>query len=322
MAAVGRRSAGAACAAAGTTGASAAADRMVLRDVCTPRPKPSRVNAGWRARHDSGPSTSRSFAANPSGSPAGWPYSPPEKPLCEPGNTTGSTPSCAATDRAPRAGHSWLDSAPDRDREPVAERPQGVEVRARRSGRWGCCGRSRWCGRRRPRSGRPNAAGSGAGRREPVRGELAVVHDEPDELRQPGPEPLLPVGLDHVLGDLVEHLAVGQVGDRRRLVGHGPRHVVGVRRDQRHQVHRSPAGAEAVDRPDAERLDDPVQVLRVVLRRDLGGAGRVAGRAARVVGDDGPVAEQRDDRAEARPRPSASRTRTAGVPEDRSPRTS
>ena len=63
-------------------------------------PTPAKVTVGRAGAHAS-PRTSRSLAANASGSPA-WPYSPPRKPPWSLGKRTSSVPSRSATANAPR----------------------------------------------------------------------------------------------------------------------------------------------------------------------------------------------------------------------------
>jgi hypothetical protein len=83
-----------------------------------------------------------------------------------------------------------------------------------------------------------------------------------------GPCPAVGVG-PRDRGDGGEHvLAVGQQRRRRRLVGDDPPHVARVRGDEGQRVDGASAGREDVDRPDAERVDDAVQVVRVLLHRD------------------------------------------------------
>ena len=99
---------------------------------------------------------------------------------------------------------------------------------------------------------------------------------------------------------------VGQHGVDRRLVRHQRGDVAGVGRDQFERGHRTAAAGEHVDRPGAERLDQQVQVSRLLLRRVVGPAvlADAAAQPARVVGDDRAVGEVRR-RARRSPPPSS-----------------
>jgi hypothetical protein len=62
---------------------------------------------------------------------------------------------------------------------------------------------------------------------------------------------------------------VGEHGVDRRLVRHQRADVAGMGGDQLQRGHRAAAAAEDVDRTGAERLDQQVQVGRLLLRRVL-----------------------------------------------------
>ena len=165
--------------------------------------------------------------------------------------------------------------------------------------------------RARPRSGsvrdpsssvgRPNIAGSGAGCSREVSGELAAMADEGDEVGHPRAPSALPIRLVDRARGRQRRLPVGEERRERGLVRHERPHVLGVLGDQRQRVHRAAAAGEQVDRSASELLDDPVDVVGVLLGRRRGGRlGQLAALApARVVGDHGAVGEVARQGAEA-----------------------
>src|SRR5207247_5249943 len=94
---------------------------------------------------------------------------------------------------------------------------------------------------------------------------------------------------------------VGEHWDEWRLVGHQGRYVVGIGRHERERRHRAATAREHLDGAGAERLDDGVYVVRldrgIVI--DPAVLADAATKAARVIGDHGPVREVRRQRLEA-----------------------
>ena len=90
----------------------------------------------------------------------------------------------------------------------------------------------------------------------------------------PAPEPAAHVGLVDGPGGGQRVLAVGQDRRDRRLVRDERPDVLRVLGHQRQRVHRAAAAGEQVDRSAAERLDDPMQVVRVLIGRRLGSSDR------------------------------------------------
>ena len=108
-------------------------------------------------------------------------------------------------------------------------------------------------------------------------------------------------------------------------MGHEGAHLLGVACDQGQPVDGTATAGENVDRAGADRIDQPVQVVSVllggrplrVIRADA------ALDAAGVVGNHGPVGEMRREAGEPEQRPSGNRSAWSTVsPDRRSPRTS
>ena len=76
--------------------------------------------------------------------------------------------------------------------------------------------------------------------------------------------------------------------------------ILGMRRHEGQRIHRTAAAGEEVDGT-ADRLDDPMQVIGMLVGRRLGGriGLRAALRPARVVRDQGAVGEVPREGAEA-----------------------
>ena len=108
-----------------------------------------------------------------------------------------------------------------------------------------------------------------------------------------GPKPLAQVRLADVRARRQRRLAVGQHLGGRRLVRDERPDLLRVLGHQGQRVDRAAAAGEEVDRAGAERRDQPVQVVGVLVGRGLAGAvGALAALdAARVVGDDRAVGE-------------------------------
>ena len=107
----------------------------------------------------------------------------------------------------------------------------------------------------------------------------------------PAPKPTLLVGLGDRAAGREGGLVVGDQRGQRRLVGDQGAHILGMRGHERERVDGAATAGEQVDRSQAQRLDDPMDVVRVLLGRRL--AGRVVLGApldaARVIRDDGAV---------------------------------
>jgi hypothetical protein len=135
----------------------------------------------------------------------------------------------------------------------------------------------------------PNIAGSGAG--WPA---VSAVNG-------PGAPAAALVGLVDRAGGRQRVLAVGQDRGERRLVRDERPHVLRVLRHEAERVDRAAAAGEEVDRPSTDRLDEPMQVVRVNVGRHR--AARIglhaALDAAWVVGHHGAVGEPPRQRAEA-----------------------
>ena len=97
-------------------------------------------------------------------------------------------------------------------------------------------------------------------------------------------------------------VTVGKDLKKRRLVGHQRPDLLRMPFHERQRIHRSTAAGEEVNRACIERLDEPMQVVRVLLgRRRAGRIGLLAPlRAAGIVGNDGAVREVAAERAESR----------------------
>ena len=148
--------------------------------------------------------------------------------------------------------------------------------------------------------GSPNASGPGAFWAKSA-GIGPCDADQCDELRHRPAEPVPLVRLLDVRHGRQRRLAVRQELHRRRLVRDQRAHLLGVLSHQRQRVHRAAAGGEEIHRAAAERVDKPVQVVGVLVRRRLAGVVRLlaAAGAARVVGDHRTVAEALDQAGEA-----------------------
>jgi hypothetical protein len=100
----------------------------------------------------------------------------------------------------------------------------------------------------------------------PVVRELAGVADEGDEVSHPRAGAAAHVRLVHRPRSGERVLAVGEQRRDRRLVSHDRAHVLGMRGGQRQGVGRATAAAEQVHGA-ANLLDEPMEVIRVLLRR-------------------------------------------------------
>ena len=120
--------------------------------------------------------------------------------------------------------------------------------------------------------GRPNIAGSGRGLVGVVGRDRALVADHGDELGHRRPHAAALVGLADVRARGQRRLAVGQELGRRRLVRDEGADLLRVAGDQGQRVDRAAAAREEVDRSGAERRDQPVQVVGMLVGRRLGGA--------------------------------------------------
>jgi hypothetical protein len=131
--------------------------------------------------------------------------------------------------------------------------------------------------------------------------DRALERGQGEELRHPGPEAVAHVGLVDVPSRRERLFAVGQHRRGRRLVRDDRAHLLGVLRDEREAIVGAPARAEEVHRPDVERVDQPVQVVGVVVGRGLRRAvGPLTARdAAHVVGHHRAVGEVPGERGEA-----------------------
>ena len=121
----------------------------------------------------------------------------------------------------------------------------------------------------------------------------ALVADDRDELRHRRPEADTVVRFADVRARRQHRLAVRQFLRGRRLVRHQRMDLFGVLSHQGQAVDRAAAAGEDVHRAGVQRRDQPVQIVRVLVRRGLAGAvGALAPPgAARVVGDDRAVGE-------------------------------
>jgi hypothetical protein len=126
--------------------------------------------------------------------------------------------------------------------------------------------------------------------------------DQRDEFRHPGAKPGTHVRLMDVARGREGRLAIRQDPQEWRLVRHQRPDMLRVPCHQRQRVHRPAAGGEQVDRAGIERLDEPMQVVRMLLGRRW--AGRICLfaplHATGVVGDDGAVRKVTGERAESR----------------------
>ncbi len=150
-------------------------------------------------------------------------------------------------------------------------------------------------------AGIPNMAGSGPGCAANSGVDRPLVAHDHDEVRHPGAEATALVGLADGLGQ-----PRGPPSRSGRIEASGGscatsvRTSLGMRGHERERVHGAAAAGEEVDRTEPQRLDDPMDVVRVLLGRRL--AGRIglgaALDAARVVGHDRAVREVAGERAE------------------------
>ena len=122
-----------------------------------------------------------------------------------------------------------------------------------------------------------------------------------DEVRHPRPPASALVGLVDRPDGGERMLPVGKNGAQRRLVRDERPHVLRMLRHQRERVHRAAAGGEQVDRPAADGLNEPMQVLGVDFwRYPSFGVGLDAALASpRIIGDDRTVREMPGQSAEA-----------------------
>lgn len=100
-------------------------------------------------------------------------------------------------------------------------------------------------------------------------GQLAQYRSQSDEARHACTEALRVVVLRHLPERLPDILGIGQDLQDGWLVSHQSRHVVRMQRDEGEPGHRATAGTKQIDRPSSDRLDHPVHVLGVDLRRVL-----------------------------------------------------
>ena len=89
----------------------------------------------------------------------------------------------------------------------------------------------------------------------------------------PAPEAAALVGVVDRPAGRQRVLAIGQDRGERRLVRDERPHVLRMLRHEGERVDRAAAAGEQVDRPAAERLDDPMQVVGVAARASTGLAG-------------------------------------------------
>jgi hypothetical protein len=123
--------------------------------------------------------------------------------------------------------------------------------------------------------------------------ERALVADDRDELRHRRAEAAAVVRLADARARGQYRLVVRHFGGGGRLVRHERADLLGVLGHQGQRVDRAAAAGEDVHRAGVQRGDQPVQVVRVLVRRGLAGAvgALAAPGAARVVGDDRAVGE-------------------------------
>ena len=141
--------------------------------------------------------------------------------------------------------------------------------------------------------GRPNIVGSGAGCCAQSAGNSPRWLTTAMKWAIPAPHPRCRyVSFDGTRGRQ-GRLSVGEELGERRLVGHQGPHVLGIAGDERQCVDRAAAAREQVDRPAFELLDDPMQVVGVLIGcRRVGRLVQLAALAATwVVGDHGAVGE-------------------------------
>jgi len=127
------------------------------------------------------------------------------------------------------------------------------------------------------------------------------MHHQPDEARHRRPEAGGVIGRDHVVAGRRDRVGVGEQPRHRRLVRHQDAYVVWVGGSEEEEVDRRTRGGEHVDRPGAERLDEGVQVLGVLLRGDSRGRvlAQAVARVARVDEHQHPVGDAVGEAAEA-----------------------
>ncbi len=107
-----------------------------------------------------------------------------------------------------------------------------------------------------------------------VRRDGTVVADEGDELRHPRTEAAAQVRLVDVDARGQGRLAIGQVLRGRRLVRDQRPDVFRMVGDERKGVDRATTAGEQVHGAGAQRLDQPMHVVRVLVGRGFGRAGR------------------------------------------------
>ena len=117
--------------------------------------------------------------------------------------------------------------------------------------------------------GQPEHRRVGGGLGGELRGHRPLVAHGQDELRHAGAEAAALVGVGDRLGDRQRALAIGQDRGERRLVRDERPDLLRVGRHEGERVHRAAAAREQVDRAAAELVDDPVQVVGVLLGRGL-----------------------------------------------------
>ena len=125
--------------------------------------------------------------------------------------------------------------------------------------------------------GSPNMAGSGAGWSRYSAVIEPVVADERDELRHRRTEPVSEIRLVDVTAGAERFLAIRDLPGGRRLVRDEDPDLLRMPGHQGQGVHRTAAGGEQVHRPGVQLRDQPVQVVRVLIRGGLAGAGRPSG---------------------------------------------
>ena len=188
---------------------------------------------------------------------------------------TGVVPSRSATASRAAVGHLALGLGAGGEDDPGRRRAQGVEVGLVVGARDHVLAEQH-VGPRAVVLGRHarTSPGPAPGCVDEVGRERALVADDRDEVGHAGAEAAALVGLVDRLGGRQGGLAVGEDRASGGSCATSVRTSLRMRRDERQRVHRAAAAREQVDRPGAERLDDPMQVVGVLLGRRLGRPGR------------------------------------------------
>ena len=236
--------------------------------------------------------TSRSFAANASGSSV-WPYSPPRKPPLATGEDHRLRSETFGDDRPRAVGQSAARGCSDRHHDPRGRCAERIEIRLVVHSRvpvlpeQGVVPRPVVFGRQ------PEHRGIRRSLIREIRRDRSFVARERDELRHRRADATPQVRVVDVCGSGQHRLTVGQNLDRRWLVGHEQADLLRVTGDELEGIDGPAARREEIHGPSASRRDQPVQVVGVFLGRGLSGliGLSTALDASRVVGHDCAVSE-------------------------------